>query len=267
MEGFAPECAWVTMGGSEKLEERYCIRPTSETIIWNTYKNWITSYRDLPLLINQWANVMRWEMRTRMFLRTAEFLWQEGHTAHATREEAEIEARRMLEVYADFAEKWMAVPVVKGVKSETERFAGALDTYTIEAMMQDGKALQSGTSHYFGDKFSKAYDVTFTGRDNKLQYPFQTSWGSTTRMIGAVIMTHGDNNGLVLPPRIAPVQAVVIPIAAHKKPEVAEAAKELKARLLAIDVRTKLDDSDQSMGWKCAEYEMRGVPLLSLIHI
>ena len=273
VEGFAKECAVVThhrlkndpdgkgvvVDPDARLEEELIIRPTSETIIWNTYKNWITSYRDLPLLINQWANVMRWEMRTRMFLRTAEFLWQEGHTAHATREEAEIEARRMLEVYADFAEKWMAVPVVKGVKSETERFAGALDTYTIEAMMQDGKALQSGTSHYFGDKFSKAYDVTFTGRDNQLHHPFQTSWGVSTRLVGAIIMTHGDDDGLILPPAIAPIQVVVVPIAAHK-PGVSEKAAEL-AEKISKYARVKLDDSDNAPGWKFSQWEMKGVPL------
>ena len=259
--GFAPEVAWVTHGGSEKLEERLCVRPTSETLFCEHYANIIHSYRDLPKLYNQWVSVVRWEKTTRPFLRSREFLWQEGHTIHATAEEAIAETERMLDVYADFCEQSLAMPVVRGRKTDSDKFAGAEATYTVECMMKDRKALQGATSHYFGDKFSRAYDVTFAGRDNKLQYPFQTSWGSTTRMIGAVIMTHGDNNGLVLPPRIAPVQAVVIPIAAHKKPEVAEAAKELKARLLAIDVRTKLDDSDQSMGWKCAEYEMRGVPL------
>ena len=261
VEGFAPECAWVTMGGSEELPERLCVRPTSETLFCQHWSHIVHSWRDLPCLYNQWCSVMRWEKTTRPFLRGREFLWQEGHTLHATEAEARKETLQMLEIYAETCEQELAMPVIRGNKTDKEKFAGAENTYTIECMMHDHKALQSGTSHYFGDKFSRAYDVTFTGRDNKLQYPFQTSWGSTTRMIGAVIMTHGDNNGLVLPPRIAPVQAVVIPIAAHKKPEVAEAAKELKTRLLAIDVRTKLDDSDQSMGWKCAEYEMRGVPL------
>ena len=273
VEGFAKECAVVThyrlkndpdgngvvVDPAAKLEEELIIRPTSETIIWNTYKNWIHSYRDLPILVNQWANVFRWEMRTRMFLRTAEFLWQEGHTAHATREEAEEEALKMLDVYAEFAEKWMAVPVIKGVKSETERFAGALDTYTIEAMMQDGKALQSGTSHYFGDKFSKAYDVTFTGRDNQLHHPFQTSWGVSTRLVGAIIMTHGDDDGLILPPAIAPIQVVVVPIAAHK-PGVSEKAAEL-AEKISKYARVKLDDSDNAPGWKFSQWEMKGVPL------
>ena len=261
VNGFAPEVAWVTMGGSEKLEERLAFRPTSETMFCDHWSRVLHSYRELPMLYNQWCSVIRWEKTTRPFLRSREFWWQEGHTIHETAEEAEAETAQQLKCYADFFENILAIPVVPGRKTEKEKFAGAEATYTVECMMKDRKALQGATSHYFGDKFSRAYDVTFAGRDNKLQYPFQTSWGSTTRMIGAVIMTHGDNNGLVLPPRIAPVQAVVIPIAAHKKPEVAEAAKELKARLLAIDVRTKLDDSDQSMGWKCAEYEMRGVPL------
>ena len=261
VNGFAPEVAWVTMGGSEKLEERLAFRPTSETMFCDHWHNVLQTYRQLPMLYNQWCSVIRWEKTTRPFLRSREFWWQEGHTIHETAEEARAETEQQLKCYADFFENVLAIPVVPGRKTEKEKFAGAEATYTVECMMKDRKALQGATSHYFGDKFSRAYDVTFAGRDNKLQYPFQTSWGSTTRMIGAVIMTHGDNNGLVLPPRIAPVQAVVIPIAAHKKPEVAEAAKELKARLLAIDVRTKLDDSDQSMGWKCAEYEMRGVPL------
>ena len=261
VNGFAPEVAWVTMGGSEKLEERLAFRPTSETMFCDHWHNVLQTYRQLPMLYNQWCSVIRWEKTTRPFLRSREFWWQEGHTIHETAEEAQAETEQQLKCYADFFENVLAIPVVPGRKTEKEKFAGAEATYTVECMMKDRKALQGATSHYFGDKFSRAYDVTFAGRDNKLQYPFQTSWGSTTRMIGAVIMTHGDNNGLVLPPRIAPVQAVVIPIAAHKKPEVAEAAKELKARLLAIDVRTKLDDSDQSMGWKCAEYEMRGVPL------
>ena len=261
VNGFAPEVAWVTMGGSEKLEERLAFRPTSETMFCDHWHNVLQTYRQLPMLYNQWCSVIRWEKTTRPFLRSREFWWQEGHTIHETAEEARAETEQQLKCYADFFENVLAIPVVPGRKTEKEKFAGAEATYTVECMMKDRKALQGATSHYFGDKFSRAYDVTFAGRDNKLQYPFQTSWGSTTRMIGAVIMTHGDNNGLVLPPRIAPVQAVVIPIAAHKKPEVAEAAKELKARLLAIDVRTKLDDSDQSMGWKCAEYEMRGVPV------
>ena len=226
VEGFAKECAVVThyrlkndpegngvvVDPAARLEEELIIRPTSETIIWNTYKNWIHSYRDLPILVNQWANVFRWEMRTRMFLRTAEFLWQEGHTAHATREEAEEEARRMLEVYASFAQDYMAVPVIKGVKSANERFAGALDTYTIEAMMQDGKALQSGTSHFLGQNFAKAFDVTFMNKDNKPEYVWASSWGVSTRLMGALIMTHSDDNGLVLPPKLAPIQVVIVPI-------------------------------------------------------
>ena len=274
VEGFAKECAVVThyrlknaedgsgvvVDPAAKLEEELIIRPTSETIIWNTYKNWIQSYRDLPILCNQWANVFRWEMRTRLFLRTAEFLWQEGHTAHATREEAEEEAVRMLNVYGEFAEKYMAVPVVKGVKSANERFAGALDTYTIEAMMQDGKALQAGTSHYFGDGFAKAFGIQFAGKDNKLAYPHQTSWGVTTRLIGAIIMTHGDDSGLVLPPAVAPVQAVIVPIAQHKE-GVLDKAAELYKALAAKGIRVKLDDSDNSPGWKFAQYEMKGVPV------
>ena len=273
VKGFAKECAVVTHyrlrtteDGSDievdpaaKLEEELIIRPTSETIIWNTYKNWIHSYRDLPLMCNQWCNVMRWEMRTRPFLRTSEFLWQEGHTAHATKEEAEEEAKKMLHVYAEFCEKWLAIPVVQGVKSETERFAGALNTYTIEAMMKDGKALQSGTSHYFGDKFSKAYDVTFTGRDNQLHHPYQTSWGVSTRLVGAIIMTHGDDDGLILPPAVAPIQVVVVPIAAHK-PGVSEKAAEL-AEKISKYARVKLDDSDNAPGWKFSQWEMKGVPL------
>ena len=261
VEGFAPEVAWVTHGGAEQLQERLCVRPTSETLFCDHYAQVIHSYRDLPKLYNQWCSVVRWEKTTRPFLRTMEFFWQEGHTMHETPQEAVEETERMLNVYADFCEHDLAIPVVKGRKTDKEKFAGAEATYTIEALMHDGKALQSGTSHYFGDKFSRAYDVTFTGRDNKLQYPFQTSWGSTTRMIGAVIMTHGDNNGLVLPPRIAPTQVVIVPIAAHKNPEVLETAKSVMADLIAADVRVKLDDSDQSMGWKCAEYEMRGVPI------
>ena len=273
VEGFAKECAVVTHyrlkndpngGGvvvdpAAKLEEELIIRPTSETIIWNTYKNWINSYRDLPILCNQWANVFRWEMRTRLFLRTAEFLWQEGHTAHATREEAEEEAVKMLNVYAEFAEKYMAVPVVKGVKSANERFAGALNTYTIEAMMQDGKALQMGTSHNLGDHFAKAYDITYLSREGRHEYCFTTSWGVSTRMIGGLIMTHGDDNGLVLPPAVAPIQVVIVPVAQHKE-GVLEKANELKKRL-EKDFRVKLDDSENSPGWKFAEYEMKGVPV------
>ena len=260
VEGFAPECAWVTMGGSEKLEERYCIRPTSETLFCEHYKNVIHSHRDLPKLYNQWCSVLRWEKTSRPFLRHREFLWQEGHTMHATAEEAREETMRMLNVYADFLENVLAMPVVRGRKTDKEKFNGAEATYTVECMMHDRKALQSGTSHYFGDKFSRAYDVTFTGRDNKLQYPFQTSWGSTTRLIGACIMTHSDNNGLVLPPAVAPIQVAVVPIAQHK-PGVLDAARELKQRLEAAGLRVKLDDSDQSPGWKFAQYEMKGVPL------
>ena len=261
VEGFAPEVAWVTYGGLNPLPERLCVRPTSETLFCDFYKNIIHSYRDLPKVYNQWCSVVRWEKETRPFLRSREFLWQEGHTAHATAEEAEQRTIQMLNLYADFCEEVLAMPVIRGRKTEKEKFAGAEATYTVECMMKDRKALQGATSHYFGDKFSRAYDVTFTGRDNKLQYPFQTSWGSTTRMIGAVIMTHGDNNGLVLPPRIAPTQVVIVPIAAHKNPEVLETAKAMMSSLIAADVRVKLDDSDQSMGWKCAEYEMRGVPI------
>ena len=278
VEGFAKECAVVThyrlktnethdgvvVDPEAKLEEELIIRPTSETIIWNTYKNWIHSYRDLPLLINQWANVMRWEMRTRLFLRTAEFLWQEGHTAHATRQEAEERARLMLQVYADFAEKVMAVPVMQGVKSETERFAGALDTYTIEAMMQDGKALQSGTSHFLGQNFGRAFDVQFLNKDNQPEYAWATSWGVSTRLMGALIMTHSDDNGLVLPPALAPIQVVLIPI--YKTEEQLEAIRvklgEIADELKAMGVSVKLDDNDQKRpGFKFAEYELRGVPV------
>ena len=260
VNGFAPEVAWVTQGGNEVLQERMAIRPTSETIIGTMYSKWIQSYRDLPVLYNQWCSVMRWEKTTRPFLRSAEFLWQEGHTMHETEEEAREETRRMLQVYVDFYEKSLAIPVVSGRKTEKEKFAGAEATYTVECLMKDHKALQGATSHYFGDKFSRAYNVTFTGRDNKLQYPFQTSWGSTTRMIGAVIMAHGDNNGLVLPPKIAPIQVIVLPVAMHKA-GVLEKASELKDRLIKAGLRVKLDDSDNSMGWKCAQYEMKGVPL------
>lgn len=259
VEGFAPEVAWVTYGGNEKLEERLCVRPTSETLFCEHYKAIVHSYRDLPKLYNQWVSVVRWEKTTRPFLRSREFLWQEGHTIHATAEEAREETIRMLNVYADFCENFLAMPVVKGVKTEKERFAGAEDTYTIEALMHDGKALQSGTSHYFGDGFARAFDIQFTDKDNKLKYPFQTSWGSTTRLIGAIIMTHGDNNGLVLPPKVAPIQVVVIPVAAHK-PGVLEKAQELTDRIGKF-CRVKIDTSDNSPGWKFAEYEMKGVPL------
>lgn len=259
VEGFAPEVAWVTHGGNEKLEERLCVRPTSETLFCEHYANIVHSYRDLPKLYNQWVSVVRWEKTTRPFLRTREFLWQEGHTIHATAEEAQEETIRMLNVYAEFCEKYLAMPVVKGVKTEKERFAGAEDTYTIEALMHDGKALQSGTSHYFGDGFAKAFDIQFTGKDNKLHHPFQTSWGTTTRLIGAIIMTHGDDNGLVLPPAVAPIQLVIIPIASHKE-GVLDKANELKNKLADV-CRVKLDDSDNSAGWKFAEYEMKGVPL------
>ena len=261
VNGFAPEVAWVTMGGSEKLEERLAFRPTSETMFCDHWSRVLQTYRQLPMLYNQWCSVIRWEKTTRPFLRSREFWWQEGHTIHETAEEAQAETMQQLNCYADFFRHVLAIPVVPGRKTDKEKFAGAEATYTVECMMKDRKALQGATSHYFGDKFSRAYDVTFTGRDNKLQYPFQTSWGSTTRMIGAVIMTHGDNNGLVLPPRIAPTQVVIVPIAAHKNPEVLETAKSVMADLIAADVRVKLDDSDQSMGWKCAEYEMRGVPI------
>jgi len=260
VEGFAPECAWVTHGGGEKLEERLAFRPTSETMFCDHWANILQSYRELPMLYNQWCSVIRWEKTTRPFLRSREFWWQEGHTIHETAEEAIRETEQQLNCYADFYENVLAIPVVKGRKTDKEKFAGAEATYTVECMMKDRKALQGATSHYFGDKFSRAYDVTFTGRDNTLQYPHQTSWGSTTRMIGAVIMTHGDNNGLVLPPRIAPIQVIVLPIAQHK-PGVLDGANALKDRLTAAGLRVKLDDSDNSMGWKCAEYEMKGVPL------
>lgn len=260
VEGFAPECAWVTMGGSEKLEERLCIRPTSETLFCDHFKDIIHSWRDLPKLYNQWCSVLRWEKTSRPFLRHREFLWQEGHTMHATAEEAIAETKQQLEVYADFCENFLAMPVVRGAKTEKEKFSGAEDTYTIECMMHDRKALQSGTSHYFGDGFARAFDISFTGKDNKPQYPHQTSWGLSTRIIGGVIMTHGDNNGLVLPPRIAPVQVVVIPIAAHK-PGVLDKARELASTLKAAGIRVKIDESEQSPGWKFAEYEMKGVPV------
>ena len=259
VEGFAPEVAWVTMGGSEKLEERLAFRPTSETMFCDHWHNVLQSYRELPMLYNQWCSVIRWEKTTRPFLRSREFWWQEGHTIHETAEEAIAETEQQLNCYADFCRDALAMPVVKGRKTDKEKFAGAEATYTIEAMMKDHKALQSGTSHYFGDKFSRAYDVTFTGRDNKLQYPFQTSWGSTTRLIGACIMTHSDNNGLVLPPAIAPIQVVVVPIAAHK-PGVSEKAAEL-AEKISKYARVKLDDSDNAPGWKFSQWEMKGVPL------
>ena len=260
VEGFAPECAWVTYGGNEKLEERYCIRPTSETLFCEHFKNVIQSHRDLPKLYNQWCSVLRWEKTSRPFLRHREFLWQEGHTMHATEEEARQETWQMLNIYADFLENVLAMPVVKGRKTEKEKFNGAEETYTVECMMHDRKALQSGTSHYFGDGFARAFDITFTGKDNQLHHPHQTSWGVSTRMIGGIIMTHGDNNGLVLPPRIAPIQAIVIPVAQHKE-GVIEAAGDLLERLRAMGVRARMDASDQSMGWKAAEYEMKGVPL------
>ncbi|MBR3751992.1 MAG: proline--tRNA ligase, partial [Ruminiclostridium sp.] len=260
VEGFAPECAWVTYGGGEKLEERYAIRPTSETLFCEHYKNVIHSHRDLPKLYNQWCSVLRWEKTSRPFLRHREFLWQEGHTMHATEEEARFETEQMLNIYADFMENVLAMPVVKGRKTEKEKFKGAEETYTVECMMHDRKALQAGTSHYFGDGFAKTFDITFTGKDNQLHNPHQTSWGVSTRMIGGIIMTHGDNNGLVLPPRIAPIQAMVIPVAQHKE-GVLDAASALLERLMAAGIRAKMDDSDQSMGWKAAEYEMKGVPL------
>ena len=278
VEGFAKECAVVThyrlkndpagagvvVDPEAKLEEELIIRPTSETIIWNTYRNWITSYRDLPILCNQWANVMRWEMRTRMFLRTSEFLWQEGHTAHATREEAEAKAQEMLEVYANFAEKYLGLPVIRGVKSANERFAGAIDTYTIEAMMQDGKALQSGTSHFLGQNFAKAFDVTFINKDNKPDYVWATSWGVSTRLMGAMIMAHSDDNGLVLPPHIAPIHVVIVPI--YKNNEqlamISEKVAPIIDQLKALGIRVKYDDADNRRpGFKFADYELKGVPV------
>ncbi len=282
VEGFAKECAVVThyrlknaedgsgvvVDPAAKLEEELIIRPTSETIIWNTYKNWIHSYRDLPILCNQWANVFRWEMRTRMFLRTAEFLWQEGHTAHATKEEAIVEAKKMLGVYADFAEKYMAVPVIKGVKTAHERFAGALETFTIEAMMQDGKALQSGTSHFLGQNFAKAFDVKFINKENKLDYVWATSWGVSTRLMGALIMTHSDDNGLVLPPHLAPIQVVIVPI--YRKQEqlamVSEKVAGIVEGLKAKGISVKYDDADNKRpGFKFADYELKGVPVRLVI--
>jgi prolyl-tRNA synthetase len=278
VEGFAKECAIVThyrlkkdpngngviVDPSAKLEEELIIRPTSETIIWNSYKNWIHSYRDLPILINQWGNVVRWEMRTRLFLRTAEFLWQEGHTAHATREEAVEETVKMINVYADFAENYMALPVIKGYKSEAERFAGAIDTYAIEALMQDGKALQAGTSHFLGQNFAKAFDVQFTDKTGKLDYVWATSWGLSTRMIGALIMAHADNHGLVLPPRLAPIQVVIIPIYknAEQLDSISKAALKIKADLEGAGMTVKYDDRDTNKpGWKFANYELKGVPV------
>lgn len=278
VEGFAKECAVVThhrlmndpegkgvvVDPAARLEEELIIRPTSETIIWNTYRNWIGSYRDLPILCNQWANVMRWEMRTRMFLRTAEFLWQEGHTAHATREEAEAEAVKMLGVYADFAEKYMAVPVIKGVKSANERFAGALETYTIEAMMQDGKALQSGTSHFLGQNFAKAFDVKFINKNNELEYVWATSWGVSTRLMGALIMTHSDDNGLVLPPKLAPIQVVIVPIykGDDQLSQINERVAPIVEKLKAMGISVKYDNADNKRpGFKFADYELKGVPV------
>jgi len=260
VEGFAPEVAWVTYGGSEELSERLCIRPTSETLFCEHWSNVVTSWRDLPMLYNQWCSVLRWEKTTRPFLRHREFLWQEGHTIHETAKEAEDETQQMLNVYADLFENYLAMPVVKGRKTDKEKFAGAVATYTVECMMHDKKALQGGTSHYFGDGFAKAFDITFSDRENKLSYPHQTSWGLSTRTIGGIIMTHGDNNGLNLPPRIAPVQVIVIPIAAHKE-GVLDKAAELVARLKEAGIRVKCDTSDQSPGWKFAENEMKGVPL------
>ena len=259
VEGFAPEVAWVTQGGLEPLQERLCVRPTSETLFSDFYKNDVHSYRDLPKVYNQWCSVVRWEKTTRPFLRSREFLWQEGHTVHATAEEAQARTEQMLNVYADFCEETLAIPVVKGRKTDKEKFAGATATYTIESLMHDGQALQSGTSHNFGDKFARAYEIQFTDRDNTLKYAFQTSWGMTTRMIGAIIMVHGDNSGLVLPPRIAPVQVMVIPIQ-QKKEGVLEKAQEIREALAAAGLRTRLDDSDKSPGWKFAEQEMRGIP-------
>ena len=277
VEGFAKECAVVThyrlMNNPEggimvdpeaKLEEELIIRPTSETIIWNTYKTWIQSYRDLPLLINQWANVVRWEMRTRLFLRTTEFLWQEGHTAHATSAEAIKETIQMLNIYAEFAEEWMAMPVIKGIKSINERFAGAEDTYCIEALMQDGKALQAGTSHYLGQNFAKAFDVQFADKQNKLDYVWATSWGVSTRLIGALVMAHSDDDGLILPPKLAPIQVVIIPIykGDEQKEMIDEKAKEFVLQFKALGIKVKYDDNDNNRpGWKFAEYEMKGVPV------
>ena len=259
VEGFAPECAWVTFGGQNRLTERLAVRPTSETLFCEHYKNIIHSYRDLPKLYNQWCNVVRWEKTTRPFLRTSEFLWQEGHTMHEDEAGAREETLRMLKCYEDFYRETLAIPAVTGRKTEKEKFAGALETYTIEPMMHNGVALQGGTSHYFGDGFAKAFDITYTDRDNKICYPHQTSWGVSTRMIGAIIMTHGDDNGLILPPKVAPIQVAIIPVAQHKE-GVLEKAGELRD-LLAEKFRVKLDDSDNSTGWKYSQYEMKGVPL------
>ncbi len=259
VEGFAPECAWVTIGGSEQLEERLCVRPTSETLFCEHFKNVVHSYRDLPKLYNQWVSVVRWEKTTRPFLRSREFLWQEGHTLHATAEEAIEETEKMLNVYTEFCQKYLAIPVVQGMKTESDKFAGAERTYCIEALMHDGKALQAGTSHYFGDGFAKAFEIQYSDKENKLVYPHQTSWGMTTRLIGAIIMTHGDDNGLVLPPAVAPVQVMVIPVAQHKE-GVIEKATEVCDRLKKI-CRAKIDASNNSPGWKFAEYEMKGVPI------
>lgn len=258
IEGFAPEVAWVTHGGNEKLTERLCVRPTSETLFCDHYSDIVESYRDLPKLYNQWCSVVRWEKTTRPFLRSCEFLWQEGHTVHATYEEAQEETLRMLNLYADVCEKYLAIPVIKGQKTDKEKFAGAEATYTIESLMHDGKALQSGTSHNFGNGFAKAFDIQFTNKDNKQEYVYETSWGVSTRLIGAIIMVHGDNDGLVLPPNIAPIQIALIPIAQHKE-GVLEKCAEIKNRLSAFTV--KLDDSEKSPGWKFSEYEMKGVPL------
>ena len=260
VEGFAPECAWVTIGGQNKLTERLAIRPTSETLSCEHFKTVIQSYRELPTLYNQWCTVVRWEKTTRPFLRTSEFLWQEGHTMHETAEEAKAETLQMLKVYEDFYLESLAIPAITGQKTEKEKFAGAEATYTIEPMMHNGVALQGGTSHYFGDGFARAFDITFTGRDNKICYPHQTSWGVSTRMIGAIIMTHGDDNGLILPPAIAPIQVAIIPIAQHKE-GVLDKAGELRDRLKAAGLRVKLDDSEQSTGWKFSQYEMKGVPM------
>ena len=259
VNGFAPEVAWVTTGGSEPLEECLAVRPTSETMFCDHFARVLQSYRDLPMLYNQWCSVVRWEKTTRPFLRTREFWWQEGHTIHETKAEAEAETEQQLNCYADFCEHDLCIPVIRGRKTDKEKFAGAEATYTVEAMMKDGKALQSATSHFFGDKFSRAYDVTFTGRDNTLQYPYQTSWGCTTRLIGAIIMTHGDDDGLILPPAIAPYQVVIVPVAAHK-PGVMEKARELAESLKTV-ARVKLDDSDKAPGWKFSQWEMKGVPL------
>src|SRR5438270_6354922 len=278
VEGFAKECAVVThyrlknapdgsgvvVDETAKLEEELIVRPTSETIIWNTYKGWIQSYRDLPILVNQWANVVRWEMRTRLFLRTSEFLWQEGHTAHATAEEAIAETEQMLDVYADFAENWMALPVVKGKKTPNERFAGALDTYCIEAMLQDGKALQAGTSHFLGQNFAKAFDVKFSNKEGKLEHVWASSWGVSTRLMGALIMSHSDDKGLVLPPQLAPIQVVIVPIYKGEEglAKINDAVKPLKQKLEAKGISVKYDNRDtQRPGWKFAEYELKGVPV------